>query len=59
MGGLNSILSLSNGNIQNNFSLVNRKSLEGYPNLIFSLSERISLMTLVIVDLPRPIMDAI
>ena len=59
MGGLNSILSLSSGNTQTIFLLSIEKSLQGCPNLIFSLSERTSLMALVIVDFPRLVLDII
>jgi hypothetical protein len=41
------------------FLLSREESLEGCPNLTFSFSGRVSLMTLATVDFPRPVLDAI
>ena len=57
MGGLNSIVCFLVVILETIVLLSREESLEGCPNLTFSLSGRISLIPLAIVNSPRQVLD--
>jgi hypothetical protein len=59
MGGLDSIVSLSNVILEAILLLLREESLKEYFNLTFSFFGRIYLLTLATVDFPGPVWDAI
>ena len=59
MGGLNSIVSFLVVILETIVLLSREENLEECPNLTFSLSGMMSLMTLAIVNSPRQVLDTI
>ena len=59
MGGLNSIVSCLVVILETIVLLSREENLEEFPNLTFSLSGRMSLMTLAIMNSPRQVLDTI